>query len=82
MRWAEHTLAWGRPLKSIIALFDNQVIQFSFHHLLSNNLTFSDEIMEEGKKEVKNFTSYLKLLERKKNHFGSQSQKTINHKTN
>jgi len=66
MRWADHSLAWGRPLKSILALLDNQVIQFSFHHLLSNNLTFSDEIIEEGQKKIKNFTSYLKLLDRKK----------------
>ena len=33
MRWADHNLVWGRPLKSILALFDNQVIQFSFYHL-------------------------------------------------
>jgi len=66
MRWADHSLAWGRPLKSILALFDNQVIQFSFHHLLSSNLTFSDEIIEEGQKKIKNFRSYLKLLDRKK----------------
>ena len=66
MRWADHSLVWGRPLKSILALFDNQVIQFSFHHLLSNNLTFSDEIMEEGQKKIKDFRSYLKLLDSKK----------------
>ena len=66
MRWADHSLIWGRPLKSILALFDNQVIQFSFHHLVSNNLTFSDEIMEEGQKKIKNFRSYLKLLDSKK----------------
>ena len=66
MRWADHSLIWGRPLKSILALFDNQVIQFSFHHLVSSNLTFSDEIMEEAQKKIKNFTSYLKLLDSKK----------------
>ena len=66
MRWADHNLVWGRPLKSILALFDNQVIQFSFHHLQSNNFTFSDEIIEEGQKKIKNFTSYLKLLDHKK----------------
>ena len=66
MRWADHSLVWGRPLKSILALFDNKVIQFNFHHLLSNNMTFSDEVMEEGQKKVKNFTSYLKLLDSKK----------------
>ena len=66
MRWADHNLVWGRPLKSILALFDNQIIQFSFHHLLSNNLTFLNEIMEEDQKEIKNFKSYLKLLNSKK----------------
>ena len=66
MRWADHNLVWGRPLKSILALFDNQVIQFSFYHLQSNNLTFSDEIMEENQKEIKNFKSYMKLLNSKK----------------
>ncbi len=66
MRWADHSLTWGRPLKSILALLDNQVIQFSFHHLLSNNLTFSDEIIEEGQKKIKSFKSYLKLLDRRK----------------
>ena len=66
MRWADHSLVWGRPLKSILALFDNRVIQFNFHHLLSNNVTFFDEIMEEDQKKIKNFTSYLKLLDRKK----------------
>ena len=39
---------------------------FSFYHLISSNLTFSDEIMEEDPKKIKNFTSYLKLLDRKK----------------
>ncbi len=63
MRWSNYTLSWGRPLKSILALFDNETIQFNFHHLKSNNLTFSDEIMEENQKEIKNFKSYLKFLE-------------------
>jgi len=66
MRWADHNLVWGRPLKSILALFDSQVIQFSFYHLQSNNLTFADEIMEENQKEIKNFKSYLKLLDSNK----------------
>ena len=66
MRWADHSLIWGRPLKSILALFDSQVIQFRFHHLLSDNLTFFDEIMEEDQKKIISFKSYLKLLDRQK----------------
>ena len=82
MRWADHSLIWGRPLKSILALFDNQVIQFSFHHLLSNNLTFSDEIIEEGQKKNKKFYILLKIIRPQKNHFRSESQKATDRKTN
>ena len=62
MRWADHNLVWGRPLKSILALFDNQVIQFSFYHLQSNNLTFSDEIMEEKQKKIKKFQILFEII--------------------
>ena len=66
MRWADYDLVWGRPLKSILALFDTQVIRFKFHHLESNNLTFSDETLEENTRVINNFKSYLKLLDSKK----------------
>ncbi len=66
MRWADYDLDWGRPLKSILALFDSEVIRFKFHHLESGNLTFSDETLEENPKLIKNFYSYLKLLDSKK----------------
>ena len=29
MRWSEHSLQWGRPLKSLIAVFDNKFINFT-----------------------------------------------------
>ena len=39
MKWSVYDLSWGRPLKSIIALFNNKVINFNFFHLQSSNLT-------------------------------------------
>ena len=39
MKWSVYDLNWGRPLKSIIALFNNKVINFNFFHLQSNNFT-------------------------------------------
>lgn len=65
MKWGNHDLLWGRPLKSILALFNNEIIKFKFYHLQSSNLTFSDEIMEQDQKEIKNFKSYLKFLKKK-----------------
>ena len=54
MRWADYSLNWGRPLKSILCLFDNEIIKFKFFHLESNNLTFIEEISDESGKKIKN----------------------------
>ncbi len=62
MKWSTHDLNWGRPLKSIIAIFNNKVVNFSFFHLQSGNLTFADEIDEEEQKKVNSFNSYLSIL--------------------
>ena len=65
MKWSNHDLSWGRPLKSIIALLDNKVINFNFFHLQSANLTSIDETDENKQKKVNNFKSYLSLLKSK-----------------
>ena len=62
MKWSTYDLNWGRPLKSIIALFNNNVIDFNFFHLKSNNLIFMDEINTEKQKKVNNFKNYLAIL--------------------
>ncbi len=62
MKWSNYDLNWGRPLKSIISIFRNEVINFNFFHLKSNNLTFIDGTKEDKLKKVKNFKSYLKIL--------------------
>ena len=65
MKWSNHDLSWGRPLKSIIALLDNKVINFNFFHLQSTNSTSIDESDENKQKKVGNFKSYLSLLKSK-----------------
>ena len=42
---------WGRPLKSILAVFGKK-IQFKFYHLYSSNLTFIDKHFEEKQKAL------------------------------
>ena len=58
MRWGEFDLNWGRPLKSILAIFDKKKLTFNFHHLASSNLTFIDKEFEEKKKLFYDFKSY------------------------
>ena len=50
MKWGQFDLNWGRPLKSILAVFDKKKLSFNFHHITSSNFTFIDKEFEEKKK--------------------------------
>ncbi len=58
MKWGEFDLNWGRPLKSILAVFDKKKLFFNFHHLISSNSTFIDKEFEEKKKMFLSFREY------------------------
>ena len=77
MKWSTYDLSWGRPLKSVVALFNNQVINFSFFHLQSNNLTFADEINEERQRKVSNYKTYLNILKSQNIILDQEKRKTI-----
>ncbi len=62
MKWGEFNLNWGRPLKSILSVFDKKVVNFKFHHLFSSNSTYIDKDFEEKKKNFTDFKSYEKYL--------------------
>ena len=58
MRWGGYSLNWARPLKSILAVFDDNSLGFQFHHLKCSNTTFIDKEFEDKKKKFKDFKSY------------------------
>ena len=58
MKWGNFNLNWGRPLKSILAVFDEKSLSFKFHHLTCSNTTFVDKEFEDKKKIFKNFREY------------------------
>ena len=65
MKWANFDMEWGRPLKSILCVFDNKSLTFKFHHLESSNKTFLDKEFEEKIgifKNFKSFQSYFKKI--------------------
>jgi glycyl-tRNA synthetase beta chain len=64
MKWGEFDLNWGRPLKSILSVFDKKVINFEFHHISSSNSTFIDKDFEEKKKNFTDFKSYEKYFKK------------------
>ncbi|MDB3925413.1 glycine--tRNA ligase subunit beta [Candidatus Pelagibacter sp.] len=71
MRWSDFNLKWGRPLKSILAIFDKKNLTFNFHHLTSSNSTFIDKEFEEKKKVFVDFRDY--------NNFFKKHNITIDH---
>jgi len=64
MKWGNFDLSWGRPLKSILAIFDNKTLEFNYHHLKSSNSTYIDKEFEDKKKTFKNFKSYNKYFKK------------------
>ena len=66
MKWADYDLSWGRPLKSVIAIFSNKIVNFNFFHLKSHNLTFLDDINSGGQRKISNYKSYLNVLKSQK----------------
>ena len=65
MKWASYDLYWGRPLKSILAVFNKKVLNFNFNHLQSTNKTFIDKSVEENTKKFDSFNSYIKFFKQK-----------------
>ena len=66
MKWGINQMFWGRPLKSIIAIFNGKKIDFSYYHLKASNITFIDKDFEEKKKLFNNFKSYQSYFKGKK----------------
>ncbi|MDC3097846.1 glycine--tRNA ligase subunit beta [Candidatus Pelagibacter sp.] len=65
MKWGSYDLYWGRPLKSILALFDKKIIEFKLNHLHSSNKTFTDKDLEDEVKSFNDFKSYIKFFKQK-----------------
>ncbi len=77
MKWSTYELSWGRPLKSIVALFNNQVIDFDFFHLKSSNQIIIDDTNETSFKKIINFKSYINCLKSKNIILDQEKRKNI-----
>ena len=54
MKWSDHNLMWGRPLRSIFAKFNNKRLIFKFEHLdtIDEVIIEQDLIIKPGQKEL------------------------------
>ena len=66
MRWGDFSLNWGRPLKSILAVFNKKTLIFKFHHIQSSNFTFIDKDFEEKRKNFSDFKEYKNFFKKEK----------------
>ena len=66
MKWGDFELYWGRPLKSILAVFNNKNLTFKYHHLQSSNSTFIDKDFEDKTKIFNNFKIYIDYFKKSK----------------
>ncbi|MEK9741679.1 MAG: glycine--tRNA ligase subunit beta [Pelagibacteraceae bacterium] len=66
MRWSDHTLTWGRPLKSILCLLDKNIVSFDFFHLKSSNKVFTGGPSDEKSSIIKDIAQYFSLIKDKK----------------
>ena len=64
MRWSDFSLNWGRPLKSILAIFNKKKLTFNFHHLTSSNVSFVDKEFEDKKKKFIDFKDYSNFFKK------------------
>ena len=64
MRWSDYEIKWGRPLKSIVAIFNKRKLSFKFYHILSNNIIFLDSQLQENKKKNKRFFELFENFEK------------------
>ena len=66
MRWSDHNLMWGRPLRSIFARYNNKKLPFRFEHLdVSDEVIIEQDLITKNKK-IKDFKDYLNFLKSNK----------------
>ncbi len=62
MRWSSSGLMWGRPLRSILSIFNNKILEFEFYHLKSSNIVVSEIDLTLKSKQIKTIKEYLSFL--------------------
>ena len=62
MKWSDYEMNWGRPLRSILAIFGNKVLKFNYQHLEASNFTQIEENSTITQKKINNFFEYKKIL--------------------
>ncbi len=66
MKWSDHNLMWGRPLRSILAIFKNKKLSFKFDHLEATDEIIIEQDLITKNKKIKDSKEYLSFLKNNK----------------
>ncbi len=62
MKWSDHNLMWGRPLRSIFTKFNNKKLPFKFEHLDTTDEVIIEKDLITKTKKIKDFKDYSNFL--------------------
>jgi glycyl-tRNA synthetase beta chain len=62
MRWADYQIRYVRPIRWILALYDNEVIPFSIENVNSDSITYGHRFLSKGSIKINNSDEYVSKL--------------------
>ncbi|RYE06330.1 MAG: glycine--tRNA ligase subunit beta [Rickettsiaceae bacterium] len=62
MKWGTYNLAWIRPLRNVLCLFDGKTLPIKLAHLIANDITYGHRFIAPKKIIIKSWLDYLNLL--------------------
>ena len=62
MKWSDHNLMWGRPLRAIFARYNNKKLAFRYEHLDARDDVIIEQDLITRSKKIKDFKDYLNFL--------------------
>ncbi|NDV20524.1 glycine--tRNA ligase subunit beta [Pseudodesulfovibrio sp. JC047] len=63
MHWGDYSFTFGRPLRWLLALLDDQIVDFSLENLTTGRTTRGHRVMGPGPHEVASTTEYFSVIE-------------------
>ncbi len=62
MRWGDYKLRFARPIRWILAMLGEEIVEFQLENITSSNITYGHRFLS-GELEVPSVEAYFKLLE-------------------
>ncbi len=62
MRWGSQEAAFGRPVRWLVGLLDDAVVEFSYASMTSGRMTYGHRVMGKGPWEIPTATAYQTII--------------------